>query len=358
MSFSSPPDDDFLATVTAFATKEIEPLAETLDREGRTPPEVTDRLAALDLFTIGVPEALGGCGAGIHTALGCLAVIGSASAAVALLPAGTHAGAAAVDPTVSGSGPALIGEPVALLDSSAVYASASADGVRLSGTAPRVEHAAFADLLVVVSGPPGDERVDVVARHSPEVTVGPSLATTGLRAADARAVTLESAPARLRLGGPAEAGALRRWQAMGLAAVAVGVARRALTEAELYAADRRQFGRPVGEFPAVRAILDGCEDLVAAAESELGAVGQAEALGTAGPRRAARVARRAARGAVAVCLDAIQVHGGYGYVAGAPVERLLRDAVSLRAISSQLFLRASASESRHLTISLLPDLTR
>jgi len=140
--------------------------------------------------------------------------------------------------------------------------------------------------------------------------------------------------------------------------VTAGVARRALTEAELYAADRRQFGQPIGEFPAVRAILDGCEDLVTAAESELGAAGTAEASGTAQLSRLARAARRTARGAVAVCLDAIQVHGGYGYVVGSPVERLLRDAISLRALSSQVFLRASASESRHLTISLLPDLTR
>jgi alkylation response protein AidB-like acyl-CoA dehydrogenase len=52
------------------------------------------------------------------------------------------------------------------------------------------------------------------------------------------------------------------------------------------------------------------------------------------------------------------VHGGYGYVTGAPVERFLRDSVSLRAISSQLFLRVAESESRHLTLGLLSDLTR
>lgn len=358
MSFYSAADDDFLATVTTFATKEIEPLAEALDREARMPPGLTDRLAALDLLTTGAPEALGGCGAGVHTVLGCLAAVGSTSAAVALVMAGAHAAAAAVEPGAFTTGRALLGQPVALVDSAAVTAAGSGERVRLTGGAGRVEHAAFADLLVVVSGPPGRERVDLVARHSPEVSIGPSLGTTGLRAADARPVTLNEAPARLRLGGPAEADALRRWLAMGLAAVAVGVARRALTEAELYAADRRQFGRPVGEFPAVRAILDGCEDLLDAAESEAGAVGEAETRHVSSLRRAARVARRATRGAVAVCLDAIQVHGGYGYVTGAPVERLLRDAISLRAVSSQLFLRACASESRHLTIGLLPDLTR
>jgi alkylation response protein AidB-like acyl-CoA dehydrogenase len=230
--------------------------------------------------------------------------------------------------------------------------------VLLSGVAPRVEHAAFADLLVVVSGPLGSERVHLVTRHSAEVVIGSPLGTTGLRGADARGVTLVSAPSRLCIGGPAEAAALRRWQSMGLAAVTAGVARRALTEAELYAADRRQFGQPIGDFPAVRAILEACEDLVGAAESEIGAAGQAETLGTASLRRVARAARRAARGAVAVCLDAIQVHGGYGYVTGAPVERLLRDAISLRAISSQLFLRAGMFESRQLTVGLLPDLTR
>ena len=358
MTFYSAADDDFLATVTAFATKEIDPLAETIDRDGRLPAGVTDRLAALDLLTIGVPATLGGCGAGVHTALGCLAVLGSTSAAVALLPAGAHAAAAAVGPAASAAGRAVVGQPAAIVDSAAVTATGGPGRRRLSGTAARVEHAAFADLLVIVSGPPGDERVDLVSRHASGVSVGPPLATTGLRGADARPVVLDSVAADVTLGGPAEAGALRRWQSLGLAAVSAGVARRALAEAGLYAAERHQFGQPIGAFPAIRVILDGCDDLVAAAESELGAAGAVEAAGTAQLPRLARAARRTARGAVAVCLDAIQVHGGYGYVTGSPVERLLRDAISLRALSSQLFLRASASESRHLTIGLLPDLTR
>jgi alkylation response protein AidB-like acyl-CoA dehydrogenase len=357
MSFYSAADDDFLSTVTAFVTKEIEPVAEMIDRESRIPAGLTARLSALDLFTIGVPAVLGGCGAGIHTALGCVAAMASTSPAVALLLADAHAAAAAVDPAIGETGRALVGEPVAIADSDAVTASGSGDRVLLSGAAPRVEHAAFADLLIMVSGPAGSEQIHLVARRSPGVGLGSPLATTGLRGADARALTLESVPARL-LGGPAEAETLRRWQAMGLAAISVGIARRALTEAQLYAADRRQFGRPIAEFPAVQAILDGCEDLVAAGEAELGALGQAETLGVSRLRRAVRAARRAARGAVAVCLDAVQVHGGYGYVTGAPVERSLRDAVSLRAISSQLFLRAAESESRQLTLGLLPDLTR
>ena len=358
MTFHPAADDDFLAAVTAFATKEIDPLAETIDRDGCLPAGLADRLAALDLLTIGVPAALGGCGAAAHTALGCLAVLGATSAAVALLPAAAHAAAAALGPAASAAGRAVIGQPVAIVDSASVSHDSGPARRRLSGTAPRVEHAAFADLLVVVTGPAGEERVDLVSRHSAGVTVGPPLATTGLRGADARPVTFDSVAADVPLGGPAEACALRRWQAMGLGALAAGVGRRALAEAGLYAAERRQFGRPIADFPAVRAILDGCEDLVAAAESELGAAGAAESAGAAQLSRLTRAARRAARGAVAVCLDAIQVHGGYGYVTGSPVERLLRDAISLRAISSQLFLRAHASESRHLTVGLLPDLTR
>jgi alkylation response protein AidB-like acyl-CoA dehydrogenase len=220
-----------------------------------------------------------------------------------------------------------------------------------------VELAAFADLLVVVSGPVGSERADLVARRSAQVVVGPPLATTGLRGADARSVTMQTVPVVANIGGPAAVAALRRWHAMGLAAIAAGVARRALAEATVYAAERRQFGQPIADFPAVRAILAGCDDSVAAAESGLVAVGQAEATGRPNLRLAVRAARRAARGAVAVCLDALQVHGGYGYVSGAPAERLLRDAISLRALSSQLFLRAAQSESRHLTDGLLPYLT-
>lgn len=350
--------DAFLETVSAFAAREVEPVAAEIDRDARMPDGLVDALGALDLFTLGAPLEIGGCGASVPVTLGCLAAIGTASASVGLLLGGAHAAAAAVAAGAPESARVVVGHPAAILDSGSIVASSSAAPALLSGPAPRVEHATAAEKLLVVAQADGAEHLFAVPVSATGIFIRQALATTGLRGSDARAVSLEAAPADVRVGGTRQIDALRRWQSLGMGAVAVGLARRALAEAAAYAAERRQFGRPVADFPAVRTILDGCADLVAAAEGQLALAGQAEERGTATVAQSVRAARRAARTAVAVCLDALQIHGGYGYVSGCPIERLLRDAVSLRAVTSHVYVRAGSVESRHLTIGLVPDLTR
>jgi alkylation response protein AidB-like acyl-CoA dehydrogenase len=113
----------------------------------------------------------------------------------------------------------------------------------------------------------------------------------------------------------------------GIAAQAVGIAEGALEVATRYATERRQFGRPIGEFQLVAGML---ADMDAATESARQLLYKACVEIEAGARDAARWAALcklvAGDAAMRVTTDAVQVLGGYGYIDEFPVERMMRDA--------------------------------
>ncbi len=108
------------------------------------------------------------------------------------------------------------------------------------------------------------------------------------------------------------------------ASVMLGLIETAVAISEDYASNRRQFGRPVAAFAGLAAIL---------VEMRLRSSAVRGLLGTAleDRRDSAEVIAFAGRACVDTCLDAIQVHGGYGYIDEYPAAGLLRDAISLRA---------------------------
>jgi alkylation response protein AidB-like acyl-CoA dehydrogenase len=113
----------------------------------------------------------------------------------------------------------------------------------------------------------------------------------------------------------------------GIAAQAVGIAQGALDVAAKYATERVQFGRPIGEFQMVSAML---ADMDAATESARAVLYRACAEIDAGSAAASRWAAMcklvAGDAAMRVTTDAVQVLGGYGYISEYPVERMMRDA--------------------------------
>ena len=115
------------------------------------------------------------------------------------------------------------------------------------------------------------------------------------------------------------------------AAMALGVAERAVDEATRHVTDRRQFGRALVGFPAVREMLEAMETRVRQSAALVYA-----AAGAAGPRSAhgwRPCGHDVAAAAVATCIEGVQLHGGYGYMHDAVIERLMRDALSLRSRS-------------------------
>jgi hypothetical protein len=120
--------------------------------------------------------------------------------------------------------------------------------------------------------------------------------------------------------------ALHEW-ALLTASVCVGVAEGSLRDAETYAAVRSQFGAPIATFAGLRALMAEMHVRTAAARSLVRAAVESGPGGDASWTALAA----AGRAAVDVSLDAVQVHGGYGYTEEYPVAARLRDAISLRA---------------------------
>jgi len=165
----------------------------------------------------------------------------------------------------------------------------------------------------------------VLASHGSVTDLGDAPARTGLADAGLRLVRV-SGPAVQRLDVAHAAAALRDWHIL-TTSVSTGIADAALSAAETYATDRRQFGARLTSFAGLRAILAEMRVRLSAATALLDqalaadddAVTPAVASATAG------------RAAVDIACHAIQVHGGYGYIEEYPVARLLRDAISVRA---------------------------
>ena len=113
----------------------------------------------------------------------------------------------------------------------------------------------------------------------------------------------------------------------GIAAQAVGIAQGALEASARYAAERRQFGRAIGEHQMITALLaDMAARTEAARQLLYAACVEVEAGSTAASRWAAMCKLVAGDTAMAVTTDAVQVFGGYGYISEYPVERMMRDA--------------------------------
>jgi alkylation response protein AidB-like acyl-CoA dehydrogenase len=113
----------------------------------------------------------------------------------------------------------------------------------------------------------------------------------------------------------------------GIAAQAVGIAQGALEVATAYAADRRQFGKRIGELQMVAAMLADMDAATEAARQLLyKACVEIEAGGPDAGRWSALCKLVAGDAAMRVTTDAVQVLGGYGYIDEFPVERMMRDA--------------------------------
>jgi alkylation response protein AidB-like acyl-CoA dehydrogenase len=113
----------------------------------------------------------------------------------------------------------------------------------------------------------------------------------------------------------------------GIAAQAVGIAQGALEASARYAAERRQFGKPIGEHQMITAMLaDMAAQTEAARQLLYTACAEIERGSPAAARWSAMCKLVAGDTAMAVTTDAVQVFGGYGYISEYPVERMMRDA--------------------------------
>ena len=186
-----------------------------------------------------------------------------------------------------------------------------------------------ADVAAVVPGVPAadvvvgvdlDESHVVTIPWSDVATTATTEARSGLAAAG---LTSFEVPAEMASLDSSAARILSAWDLL-LGAALVGVAERAVRGTQEYVLQRRQFGVPIGSFAGLRALVAEMQLRVEPLRALLD-------LASTGHAPSDSAAALAGRAAVANCIDAIQAHGGYGYIVEYPFADLLRDAMSLQA---------------------------
>jgi len=344
-------------TVREFAAQEVRPVAEELDREKRFPYEIVAKLGDLGLMGIPFPEEYGGGGAdtlayvlaieelarvdssvcitvAAHTSLGTMPIYlwGSDEQRADWLPS-----------LCSGERLAAFGltEPEAGSDAGNTRTRATLDegewvidGAKQFITNSGTEISGCVTITAVTGEASGTKEISnlIVANGTPGYVAGEPYRKMGWNASDTRPLSFDGCRVpEGNLLGPRGAG-LRQFLEIldggriGVAAMGVGLAQGALDEAIAYARERRAFGRPIASFQAIQAkIADLSAEIEAARLLTYRAALQKDA-GEPFSLTAAQAKLKTGRLAVRATEEAVQIHGGYGYIEEYPVCRFYRDA--------------------------------
>jgi len=341
-------------SMRAFAQERLAPFAAEWDRNHTFPREALNELAELGALGMVVPEEWGGAGMDYMSLVLTLEEIaagdGATSTIVSVqnsLPCGilNRFGSEAqkeawLKPLARGEklGCFCLTEPHVGSDASAIRTSAVRDGNEwvLNGVKQFITTGKYADVAIVFAvtdKAAGKKGITcfLVPASAPGYQVGRIEEKMGQKASDTTQILLENCriPADSMIGAEGQGYkiALANLEAgrIGIAAQCLGMARAALEAAVKYAQERESFGKPIFEHQAVNFRL---ADMATQLEAARQLVWHAASLKDAGRpclKEASMAKLFASEMAERVCSDAIQVHGGYGYVTDFPVERIYRD---------------------------------
>jgi alkylation response protein AidB-like acyl-CoA dehydrogenase len=212
-----------------------------------------------------------------------------------------------------------------------ITASRDGDAWSLGGGAALVDNAGHASLFLVCAADDRGDACWIVGRGAPGLALHPPPPVLGLRGlarADAHFGTVRVGPDERLGGGEPSRAEVQGLARLGIAAAAVGVAQAAFEAALRYSQQRSAFGKPICQHQAVQAKLADMATAITAAR--LLTADAARRLERDGDDTGAGLARIfASEVAADVTLEAMRIHGGYGYTAEFPVERLYRDAACL-----------------------------
>jgi len=343
------------AAVREFARAEIATVAADLDRRPRFPWRTLRKMGELGLLGVTTPEEYGGTGLDNVSYVMLLEEIAAADASHATIMSVTNGlpqqllvqhGApeqrsAYLPRLASGDwvGAFCLSEPHAGSDALAMTtrAEAVAGGYVLNGAKAWVTSGGEAQLYLVMaktdpSAGPRGVTTFLIEKDTPGLGFGKPEEKLGQHAAITTAVTLDDCfvPESARLGreGQGFVIALSGLDGgrVGIAALAVGIARAAFEAARDYAAQRAAFGQPIHQFQAVGFSLADMLTQIEAARFMTLRAAWLKDRGFRHTREAAMAKLFASEMAAKVTHDAIQVLGGYGYTKDYPVERYFRDA--------------------------------
>jgi len=346
--------DLFRASVRDFVDREVLPAAEDLDRHGLFPHGLFQRLAQLGYFALRYSEDVGGQGADFQTACVLYEELAAGSLSLAAIAAmqglmGTvfvHRFGTPdqhekyLKPALRGEkvGTFALTEPEAGSDLGAMRTRArrTEHGWHLTGSKTWITSAPEADFLTVGAKTTDDQGIRDIALFlldagTPGFAVGRPIEKLGTRSSLTSEIHIDcEVGADALLGGEGQGvknvgGTLSEIRIM-TAALAIGLGRRALADSARYAAERKAFGRPIGEFQLISAKLaDMATELHAARLTTYDAAARLDADGDV-----TTVAAMAKYFATEVCArivdEATRIFGSYGYAAEYAVQRYFRDA--------------------------------
>ena len=338
-----------------FAEKEVRPIAEEIDREARFPRETVRRMGELGLMGIAVPEAWGGGGGDTVAYAVALEEVSRACASHGVVMTvnnslycepvaryGTDEQKARfLTPFASGQkiGCFSLTEPEAGSDATnqSTLARREGDAYLLDGRKIFVSNGREADAALVFAqtdrtkGPRGISAF-LVEKGTPGFTVVKTEEKLGIRASDTAEFLFEGCrvPASSRLGEEGQGFRIAMTTIdggrIGIGAQAVGIAVAAYEASVAYARERKSFGVPIGQHQMVQWMLaDMATGIEAARLLTLRAACLKDRGEPFGPE-AAMAKLFASETAMRVATDAVQVHGGYGFIKEYQVERHFRDA--------------------------------
>jgi alkylation response protein AidB-like acyl-CoA dehydrogenase len=345
-------------SIRAFAQERLAPFAAEWDRNHTFPREALKELAGLGALGMVVPEEWGGAGMDYMSLVLTLEEVAAGDGATSTilsvqnsLPCGilNRFGSdvqkeAWLKPLARGEklGCFCLTEPHVGSDAAAIRTSAvrvkddEGEGWVLNGVKQFIttgKHADVAIVFAVTDKAAGKKGIScfLVPADAPGYQVGRIEEKMGQKASDTTQILFENCriPADSMIGSEGEGYkiALSNLEAgrIGIAAQCLGMARAALEAAVKYAQERESFGKPIFEHQAVNFRL---ADMATQLEAARQLVWHAASLKDAGRpclKEASMAKLFASEMAERVCSDAIQVHGGYGYVTDFPVERIYRD---------------------------------
>jgi isovaleryl-CoA dehydrogenase len=355
-----------------FARTEVRPIADRMDREDYFPIDVFRRLGEHGFLGVTVPTEYGGLGLSYVSQALILEEIARVSPALAL-SVGAHSNLFADNVGRNGTdaqrrdflpsvvrgdaiGALALTEPNAGSDAVSLRTRARRHGDHfvLNGTKQFITNGPVADCLLVYAKTAPDRHAHgisafLVRRETPGFSVARSLDKMGMRGSPTGELSFQDCqiPADQLVGGENDGvrvmmGGLNVERAV-LTAIPVGILAECLDRSIEYAREREQFGQKIGRFQLIQEKLANMYTELQASRQLLYAALQQV---TTDPRRmgpAAAALTYASEASTRAALDAIQIHGGYGYMRDLPFERLARDAKLLE-------IGAGTSEIRRLLL--------
>jgi alkylation response protein AidB-like acyl-CoA dehydrogenase len=354
MLFDLPDDHEMLRrTVREFAEGEVAPVAEELDRTKTFPAEIVRKMGALGWMGIPFPEEVGGAGGTTlqyalaveeltrvdssvaitlcaHTSLGTqpIYLFGNEQQKADLLPdltAGRKLGAFGLTEPEAGSDAGNV-KTRATLDQGEWVVNGAKQFITNAGTELSGH--------VAITARTGENEISniIVPNGTPGYEQGEPYRKMGWNASDTRPLTFTDARVpEENLLGPRGNGFKQFLHILdigriGVAAMGVGLAQGALDEALKYAKERKAFGQSISKFQAIQGKLADMATEIEAARLLTYKAAWLKDQGRNFTLTAAQAKLKTGRLAVRASEEAVQIHGGYGYIEEYPVCRFYRDA--------------------------------